>query len=80
VLEDDENGVLDVLIRWQPTIGACFKNFADLTFSSLLITCALPVCLMYSFPMSVAARKDDLALKIRFDSSIKNDTAHLRAI
>jgi len=35
---------------------------------------------MYSFPMSVAARKDDLALKIRFDSSIKNDTAHLRAI
>jgi hypothetical protein len=30
--------------------------------------------------MSVSARKDDLALKIRLDSSIKNDTRHLRAI
>ncbi len=80
VLEDVENGTLDVMITWQPAVGAFLKDFPDLTVSALPNTRATGSPEMYSFPMSMAVRKDDQALKSRLDSIIKNDTPQLQTI
>ncbi len=35
VLEDVENGTIDVMITWQPAIGAYLKGFPDLVVTAL---------------------------------------------
>ncbi|HEY0197512.1 MAG TPA: transporter substrate-binding domain-containing protein [Rhodanobacter sp.] len=80
VLEDVENGTLDVMITWQPAVGAYLKDFPDLTISALPNTRAFGAPEMYSFPMSMAVRKNDQALKSRLDALIKNDTPQLQSI
>jgi len=80
VLEDVENGTIDVMITWQPAIGAYLKDFPDLTTATLPNTRATGSPEMYSFPMSMAVRKDDLALKTRLDAVIKANGPQLQAI
>lgn len=80
VLEDVENGTLDVMITWQPAVGAYLKDFPDLAVSALPNTRATGSPEMYSFPMSMAVRKNDQALKSRLDALIKNDGPQLQAI
>lgn len=80
VLEDVENGTIDVMITWQPAIGAYLKDFPDLAVSALPNTRATGSPEMYSFPMSMAVRKDDQALKGRLDALIKNNGPQLHAI
>jgi mxaJ protein len=80
VLEDVENGTIDVMITWQPAIGAYLKDFPDLVVTALPNTRATGSPEMYSFPMSMAVRKDDQALKNRLDALIKANGPQLQAI
>jgi mxaJ protein len=71
MLEAVENGSVDVMITWQPAIGAFLKDFPDLTTVSLPNTRATGSPEMYSFPMSMAVRKGDDALRARLDKVIE---------
>lgn len=80
VLEDVENGTIDVMITWQPSIGDYLKDFPDLTTVTLPNTRVTGSPEMYSFPMSMAVRKDDQALKNRLDALIKEHDSELQSI
>ena len=80
VLDDLEHGKIDVMITWQPAIGAWLKDYPDLTTVTLPNSRATGSPEMYSFPMSMAVRKDDPALKARLDALIKSHTPQLQAI
>ena len=80
MLDDVENGTLDVMITWQPAVGNFLKDFPDLTTSALPNSRSTGSPEMYTFPMSMAVRKNDKALKDRLDALIKNDGPQLRGI
>lgn len=80
MLEDVENGTLDVMITWQPAIGNFLKDFPDLTTSALPNSRSTGSPEMYTFPMSMAVRKNDPALKARLDALIKDNGPQLRGI
>ncbi|MHB1274017.1 MAG: transporter substrate-binding domain-containing protein [Rhodanobacter sp.] len=80
VLQAVENGTIDVMITWQPSIGAYLKDYPDLTTVTVPNSRATGSPEMYSFPMSMAVRKDDQALKTRLDALIKAHTPQLQAI
>ncbi len=80
VLDAVQNGTVDVMITWQPAIGAWLKDYPELTTAVLPNTRATGSPEMYTFPMSMAVRKDDKALKLRLDALIKSHGPQLRAI
>lgn len=80
VLQDVEDGKIDVMITWQPAIGAYLKNYPDLTTVALPNSRATGSPEMYSFPMSMAVRKDDKALKQRLDAVIQKHRSQLQDI
>ncbi|MCW8807060.1 MAG: transporter substrate-binding domain-containing protein [Rhodanobacter sp.] len=80
VLDAVENGTVDVMITWQPSIGAFLKDYPDLTTVTVPNSRATGSPEMYTFPMSMAVRKNDQALKTRLDAVIKAHTPQLRAI
>lgn len=80
VLDDLESGKIDVMITWQPAIGAFLKHYPDLTTVALPNSRATGSPEMYSFPMSMAVRQGDTALKQRLDALIKSDGPQLQAI
>lgn len=80
VLDDVEHGKIDVMITWQPAIGAYLKDYPDLTTVALPNSRATGSPEMYSFPMSMAVRKNDTALKTRLDALIKAHASQLQAI
>ncbi len=80
MLEDVEKGTVDVMITWQPAISAFLDDFPGLTTVPLPNSRATGSPEMYSFPMSMAVRKDDSALKARLDALIKAHGPQLEAI
>ena len=80
VLQAVENGTIDVMITWQPSIGAYLKDYPDLTTVTVPNSRASGSPEMYTFPMSMAVRKNDQALKVRLDAVIKADEPQLQAI
>jgi mxaJ protein len=80
VLDDVESGKIDVMITWQPAIGAFLKDYPDLTTVTLPNSRATGSPEMYTFPMSMAVRQNDTALKQRLDALIKAHAADLQAI
>lgn len=80
VLDDLESGKIDVMITWQPAIGAFLKNYPDLTTVTLPNSRATGSPEMYTFPMSMAVRQGDNALKDRLDALIKAHSAQLQVI
>lgn len=80
VLDDLESGKIDVMITWQPAIGAFLKDYPDLTTVTLPNSRATGSPEMYTFPMSMAVRQGDTALKRKLDALIKAHDADLRAI
>lgn len=80
VLEDLQSGKIDVMITWQPSIGAYLKDFPDLTTVALPNTRVTGSPEMYSFPMSMAVRKNESALKSRLDALIKTHASDLQSI
>ncbi|MDE2246956.1 MAG: transporter substrate-binding domain-containing protein [Xanthomonadaceae bacterium] len=80
VLDAVQNGSIDVMITWQPSIGAFLKDYPELTTVTVPNSRATGSPEMYSFPMSMAVRKNDQALKTRLDALIKAHTPQLQAI
>lgn len=80
VLDDLESGKIDVMITWQPAIGAFLKDYPDLTTVTLPNSRATGSPEMYTFPMSMAVRQGDTALKQKLDALIKAHAADLHAI
>ena len=80
VLDDLESGKIDVMITWQPAIGAFLKDYPDLTTVTLPNSRATGSPEMYTFPMSMAVRQGDTALKQRLDRLIKAHDNELKAI
>jgi mxaJ protein len=65
-----ENGQIDVLITWQPAIGAFLKQHPDLEVLAVPNERALGAPEQYAFPMSMGVRQGDEALRKRLDDAI----------
>jgi mxaJ protein len=73
-------GQIEVLITWQPAIGAFLKAYPDLQVVVVPNTRTLGAPEQYSFPMSMGVREGDEALKKRLDEVIEKYQADLTAI
>ena len=80
MLEALKSGKIDVLITWQPAIGAFLRAFPNLAAVPVPNERALGPPEQYSFPMSMGVRQGDDALKKRLDEVITNHQAELTAI
>jgi mxaJ protein len=75
-----KSGQIDVLITWQPAIGAFLRTYPDLEVVAVPNTRALGAPEQYSFPMSMGLREGNEALKKRLDDVIDKHQAELTAI
>jgi mxaJ protein len=75
-----KNAQIDVLITWQPAIGAFLKAYPDLEVVTVPNTRVLGAPEQYSFPMSMGVREGDDALKKRLDEVIEKHQAELTSI
>ena len=75
-----KNGQIDVLITWQPAIGAFLRAYPDFDVVAVPNSRALGPPEQYAFPMSMGVRMGDDALKQRLDSVIQKDQAELTSI
>jgi mxaJ protein len=80
MLEALKSGKIDVLITWQPAIGAFLRAFPNLTAVPVPNERALGPPEQYTFPMSMAVRQGDDGLKKRLDEVITNHQAELTGI
>jgi mxaJ protein len=75
-----ENGQIDVLITWQPAIGAFLKLHPGLEVLAIPNERALGAPEQYSFPMSMGVRQGDESLRKRLDDVIARHQAELTSI
>jgi mxaJ protein len=80
MLDALKTGKIDVLITWQPAIGAFLRAAPNLDVVPVPNERALGPPEQYSFPMSMAVRAGDEAMKKRLDEVIANHQAELTAI
>jgi mxaJ protein len=80
MLQAVEDGSIDVMITWQPAIGAFLRDYPDLTTVALPNTRATGSPEMYSFPMSMAVRKDDEALRKALNAVIQQQQGTLTGV
>jgi mxaJ protein len=73
-------GKIDILITWQPAIGAFLKAYPDFEVAVVPNTRALGAPEQYSFPMSMGVREGNDALKKRLDEVIETHNAELTSI
>lgn len=73
-------GKIDVLITWQPAIGALLRAYPDLEVVALPNARTLGAPEQYSFPMSMAVRTGDEVLKKRLDDVIEKHQAELSSV
>jgi mxaJ protein len=71
---------IDVLITWQPSIGAFLRYYPNLEAIPLPNTRALGSPEQFSFPMSMAVRTGDRAMKEKLDKVIEKHGTELTAI
>ena len=71
---------IDVLISWQPAIGAFLRNYPDLTTVMIPNQRTLGAPEQYSFPMSMGVREGDTAMKKKLDDVIEKHQAELSSI
>lgn len=74
------SGKIDVLITWQPAIGALLRSASNLQVVPVPNERALGVPEQYEFPMSMGVRTGDERLKNRLDEVIEKHEAELAAI
>jgi mxaJ protein len=79
-LDAVQNGQIDVMITWQPAIGAFLHDYPELTTVALPNTRATGSPEMYSFPMSMAVRKGDDALRNKLNDVIKQQKSALTGV
>jgi mxaJ protein len=75
-----KNGKIDVLITWQPAIGAFLKAYPDLDVAVVPNSRAYGAPEQYSFPMSMGVREGNDTLKKKLDDVIEKHQAELTAI
>jgi mxaJ protein len=80
MLEALKTGRVDVLITWQPAIGAFLKNYPDLEVTQVPNSRALGGPEQFSFPMSMGVREKDTALQQRLDDVIQKHQSELSSI
>ncbi len=80
MLEALNSGKIDVLITWQPAIGAFLRAAPNLEVVPVPNERALGPPEQYAFPMSMGVRAGDEALKKRLDEVIVNHQAELTSI
>ena len=80
MLDALKNGMIDVLITWQPAIGAFLRAAPNLEVVPVPNERALGPPEQYSFPMSMGVRAGNEELKKRLDDVIANHQAELTAI
>jgi mxaJ protein len=71
---------VDVLITWQPAIGAFLRSYPNLETVVVPNERALGPPEQFSFPMSMGVRTGDTALKTRLDDAIEKHQAELTSI
>jgi mxaJ protein len=80
MLDALKSGQIDVLITWQPAIGAFLRAAPNLEVLPVPNERALGPPEQYSFPMSMGVRAGNDALKKRLDEVILNHQAELTTI
>jgi mxaJ protein len=80
MLDALKKGDIDVLITWQPAIGAFLRAYPNLEVVVVPNERALGPPEQFSFPMSMGVRTGDDALKKRLDDVIEKNQAELTSI
>jgi len=75
-----DSGQIDVLITWQPAIGAFLKQRADLEVLLVPNERVLGSPEQYTFPMSMGVRQGDEPLRKRLDDVIARRQSELTSI
>jgi mxaJ protein len=75
-----DDGQIDVLITWQPAIGAFLRSYPGLEVVMVPNTRALGAPEQYSFPMSMAVREGNDELRKRLDDVIAKHQAELTSV
>ena len=73
-------GKIDVLITWQPSIGTFLRNYPNFEVVPIPNTRTLGGPEQFSFPMSMAVRTGNQALKARLDGVIEKHGAELESV
>ena len=71
---------IDVLITWQPSVASFLHNYPNLEVVPVPNTRALGAPEQFSFPMSMAVRMNDQAMKTRLDGVIEKHRAELESL
>ena len=74
------SGKIDVLITWQPSIGAFLRNYPSLEVVPIPNTRTLGAPEQYSFPMSMAVRSGNQAMKDKLDRVIEQHGPALTSV
>jgi len=75
-----KSGQIDVLITWQPAVGAFLRDYPDFEVVAVPNSRALGPPEQFAFPMSMGVRESDQALKQRLDDIIQKHQGELTAI
>lgn len=73
-------GRIDVLMTWQPSIGAFLRNYPNLEVVPIPNTRTLGGPEQFSFPMSMAVRTGDQAMKEKLDGVIEKHATELESV
>jgi len=73
------SGKIDVLITWQPSIGAFLRHYPGLETVPVPNTRTLGSPEQFSFPMSMGVRMGDQALKAKLDGVIEKHATEIEA-
>src|SRR5881296_866804 len=80
MLDALDKGQIDVLITWQPAIGAFLRRYPDLEVVPVPNARTLGSPEQYVFPMSMGVRKGDVSLQKRLDDVIAQHRSELTSI
>ena len=75
-----DNGQIDVLITWEPAIGAFLQQHPDLEVVAVPNARTLGSPEQYAFPMSMGVRQGDESLRTRLDDVIAAHQPELTSI
>jgi mxaJ protein len=75
-----KSGQIDVLITWEPAVGAFLRDYPDFEVVPVPNSRALGPPEQFAFPMSMGVREGDQALRQRLDDVIQKHQVELTAI
>jgi mxaJ protein len=75
-----QRGQIDVLITWEPAVGAFLRDYPNFEVAPVPNTRALGAPEQYTFPMSMGVREGNDTLKMRLDQMIQQHEKELTSI